>query len=156
MRVVIDSSVFVGLVNPLDHRRAQAISLLQAIQARPCTLFYLDCVGAESITTILRRLSEQQRSQEIDEIFNRLQQMLKPSQIVWVFPEVPQMFQEILALMQMSNGSLNFNDALIALACRAYGVPAIASFDTDFDQIPWLRRLALPGDVAALTDVTAG
>jgi predicted nucleic acid-binding protein len=43
-----------------------------------------------------------------------------------------------------SSGTLNFNDALIALACRERGIPAIASFDADFDQVPWLRRLARP------------
>ncbi len=46
-----------------------------------------------------------------------------------------------------SIGALNFNDALIALACRERGIPSIASFDADFDQVPWLRRLARPEDV---------
>jgi predicted nucleic acid-binding protein len=42
---------------------------------------------------------------------------------------------------------LNFNDALIALACRERSIPAIASFDPDFDQVSWLRRLARPDDL---------
>ena len=49
--------------------------------------------------------------------------------------------------MQSSGGALNFNDALIALACRERGIPAIASFDADFDQVSWLQRLARPEDV---------
>jgi predicted nucleic acid-binding protein len=40
--------------------------------------------------------------------------------------------------------ALNFHDALIALACRERDIPAIASFDADFDQVPWLRRLSAP------------
>ncbi|MFQ6016158.1 MAG: PIN domain-containing protein [Anaerolineae bacterium] len=39
---------------------------------------------------------------------------------------------------------MNFNDALIALACRERGIPAIASFDADFEQVAWLRHLAPP------------
>jgi predicted nucleic acid-binding protein len=39
---------------------------------------------------------------------------------------------------------LNFNDALISLACRERNIPAIASFDADFDQVAWLHRLATP------------
>ena len=51
--------------------------------------------------------------------------------------------------MRSSSGALNFNDAIIALACRERGIPAIASFDADFDPIPWLRRLARPEDVTS-------
>jgi predicted nucleic acid-binding protein len=50
--------------------------------------------------------------------------------------------------MRSSSGALNFHDALIALACRERGVPAIASFDPDFDQVTWLRRLTVPEDVS--------
>ena len=40
-----------------------------------------------------------------------------------------------------------FRDALIALACRERGISAIASFDADFDQVPWLKRIAQPEDI---------
>lgn len=49
--------------------------------------------------------------------------------------------------MQTSKGELNFNDALIALACRERGITLIASFDPDFDHVPWLKRVAQPTDV---------
>jgi predicted nucleic acid-binding protein len=42
------------------------------------------------------------------------------------------------------DGVLNFYDALIALACREREIPVIASFDPDFDLIPWLNRLTSP------------
>ena len=41
-------------------------------------------------------------------------------------------------------------DALIALACRERGIPRIASFDADFDQVEWLQRLTKPADVDAI------
>lgn len=37
---------------------------------------------------------------------------------------------------------LNFNDALIALACEELDVSVILSFDGDFDHIAWLKRIA--------------
>ena len=46
-------------------------------------------------------------------------------------------------------GMLNFHDALIALACQERGIHVIASFDGDFDQVKWLRRLASLEDVTA-------
>jgi predicted nucleic acid-binding protein len=146
--VVIDSSVFVGLLNPLDHRHRQAVSLLQALQDNRCDLYYLDCVVAESLSTVMRRLSEQQRAHEIQPTFQRLSTLIPVERINWVYPEVPRLHQEILHLMQTSGGALNFNDTLIALACREQQVPAIASFDTDFDSIPWLHRLSNPTELS--------
>ncbi len=52
--------------------------------------------------------------------------------------------------MKSSSGELNFNDALIALSCREREISAIASFDTDFDEIGWLRRIETSDDVAHL------
>lgn len=49
--------------------------------------------------------------------------------------------------MHSSDGKLNFNDALMALACRERAILVIASFDADFDLIPWLKRVASPGDL---------
>jgi len=67
--------------------------------------------------------------------------------ITWIMPDAPRLYAEALALMRLSAGALNFNDALIALACRERGILAIASFDPDFDQVCWLRRLARPDDL---------
>jgi predicted nucleic acid-binding protein len=62
-------------------------------------------------------------------------------------PDAPRLYPEIIALIRSSSGVLNFNDALIALACRERGIEAIASFDGDFDQVDWLRRLSRPEDL---------
>ena len=37
---------------------------------------------------------------------------------------------------------------LIALSCHHRGIPLIASFDRDFDQLSWLRRVAQPDDLS--------
>jgi predicted nucleic acid-binding protein len=67
----------------------------------------------------------------------------------WILPDVPRLYPAALDLIRSSAGALNFNDALIALACQERGIPAIASFDEDFDQVAWLRRLAGPVDIRA-------
>ena len=38
-------------------------------------------------------------------------------------------------------------DVLIALCCRELGVGFILSFDSDFDDIDWLIRIADEGDI---------
>lgn len=67
--------------------------------------------------------------------------------LTWILPDVPRLYPEVLELMRTTSGELNFNDALLALVCRERGIPAIASFDADFDQVAWLKRVANPEDV---------
>jgi predicted nucleic acid-binding protein len=62
--------------------------------------------------------------------------------------DVPRLFNEIVDLVRSSSGELNFNDALIALSCYEREITAVASFDADFDRVPWLMRLARPEDVS--------
>lgn len=145
--VVIDSSVLVGLINPVDHRHHEAVKLVMALQENKLSLVYLDCVIAESITTISRRLAEKLRQSELPSILAALNNTIPEKQINWVYPEARRFYAAILQLMQDTKGELNFHDALIALACQDHGIKMIASFDSDFDQIAWLRRLAVPNDI---------
>jgi predicted nucleic acid-binding protein len=69
--------------------------------------------------------------------------------ITWILPDVPHLYPEIINLIRSSSGALNFHDALIVLTCREREIPAIASFDADFDQVTWLRRLTAPDDVVS-------
>ena len=38
-------------------------------------------------------------------------------------------------------------DALIALSCRHRGISVIASFDGDFDNVVWLKRVERSSDL---------
>jgi predicted nucleic acid-binding protein len=67
--------------------------------------------------------------------------------LTWILPDVPAFYHPALEIMRASSGELNFNDALIALACREREISAIASFDSDFDRIDWLQRIAAPDDL---------
>jgi predicted nucleic acid-binding protein len=49
--------------------------------------------------------------------------------------------------MESFGGELNFNDNLIALLCQEQTIPLLASFDKDFDKVPWLKRVATAADV---------
>jgi predicted nucleic acid-binding protein len=62
--------------------------------------------------------------------------------IVWISGEAEPLYDEIIELVVSSSGELNFHDASIALSCRELGIPFMASFDADFDNISWLTRLA--------------
>jgi hypothetical protein len=38
----------------------------------------------------------------------------------------------------------------VALGCRELGIECIATFDSDFDSIAWLKRLSSANDIASL------
>jgi predicted nucleic acid-binding protein len=147
VNVVIDSSVLVGLLVPNDVWHSQATALWNAIKSAGHTGLYLDCVIAETISVATRRLREKKLAAEVETLLERLNAQVTIGDITWILPDVPGLYADVLALIRSSSGELNFNDALIALACRERGIPAIASFDADFDRVPWLRRLSRSGDI---------
>jgi predicted nucleic acid-binding protein len=113
-------------------------------------MLYFDCVVAEAVSAAVRRLYEKKREHEVDSLLlKRLDTYATVDTITWVLPDVPRLYAKVIGLMQSSGGELNFNDALIALACRERDISAIASFDADFDQVSWLHRLATPADLTA-------
>jgi predicted nucleic acid-binding protein len=140
VEVVIDSSVLVGLLVPNDLWHSQAVALWEAIKAAGHVGLFLDCVAAESVSVATRRLQEKGRLADVQPLLDRLNVQVPSEAITWVLPDVPHLYPEVLDLIRSSSG---------ALACRERSIPAIASFDADFDQVGWLRRLARPEDVTA-------
>lgn len=148
MKVAVDASVLVGLINPRDLWRSQALVIHRALLDANAELFYFDCVTAEAISAAVRRLREKGRHADVQALLDRLDEQVPRDSITWILPDVPALYADILAIIRTSSGELNFNDALIALACRERDIPALASFDADFDQVSWLKRLATPDDLS--------
>ncbi len=145
--IVLDSSFLVALLVPNDAWHSQAVTLWEAIKAAGYTGVHFDCVVAETVSVATRRLYEKGLRDDVQLLLDRLHVQTPAKAITWIFPNVPRLYAGILALIQSSSGELNFNDALIALACRERGIPAIASFDAGFDHVAWLKRAAEPGDL---------
>ncbi len=149
--IAIDTSVLVGLINPQDVWHHTAQQLNQALQAGDTAVILFDCVLAEAASVIVRRLHEKKQFTAVDTFLQQLHQQYPAESLTWIFPTVSNFYGDILLLMRSTNGTLNFIDALIALACRERSIPTIASFDTDFDTIPWLTRLSQPEQLAKIT-----
>ena len=128
-------------MNTLDHRHVQAKRLVDDLQLASANLIYFDCVVAESVSTILRRLHEKQQFTAIQQLLDAVADTFPPERLTWIMPDTPRLYTQILALIESSSGELNFNDALIALACRERNISVLASFDADFDSIEWLQRI---------------
>jgi len=147
VKIAIDTSVLIGLINPRDLWRSQAIALHDALLAANVDLLYFDCVAAEAISAAARRLHEKKLGTDVADLINNLKSQVPTETLTWILPDAPRFYSDALDLIRSSAGALNFNDALIALACREREIPAIASFDADFDSITWLRRVARAEDL---------
>ena len=150
MRVAIDSSVLVALLDQRDLWHVKAQTLYNALLEAEITPVYFDCVTAEAVSATVRRLHEQGRAAQVPVLLGRLNTQAPHETLTWIFPDVPRLYPQVLELIRSSSGELNFNDALIALACREREIPAIASFDAGFDQVAWLERLAQAADVSVV------
>jgi predicted nucleic acid-binding protein len=134
----------VGLLDPRDIWRSQAEAILNALLGAGITPVYFDCVAAEAVSAAARCLRERGCAAEVSTLLDRLTECVPHESLTWILADVPVFCTSVLAIMRASSGKLNFNDGLIALACRERNIPSIASFDADFDKVDWLRRIAGP------------
>jgi predicted nucleic acid-binding protein len=153
IQIGIDTSVLIGLLDAKDVWHGTAVLLKQALQDHRADVAVFDCVLAEAVSTIARRIHEQRRVADLNQFVDCLLNEYSTDDVLWVLPDVPALYKEIIELVRSSQGMLNFNDALIAISCRERGISLIASFDGDFDHVSWLKRVVQPDDLAGLGSV---
>lgn len=150
LKVGLDTSFIIGLLDDRDMFHLPAVALQSTFSGHNIRPYVFDCVLSEPISTLARRTHEKRRGVEFAAIVEMIRQQFPAKAINWVCPDLPGLFDDVLALVQTSLGEINVNDALIAISCRNRKIPCAASFDTDFDQIPWLARLSTPEDLSAV------
>ena len=134
MEIVVDSSVLVGMLVPNDVWHARTVELWAAIEENGHRAIVLDCVVAEATSVAVRRLREKGLVAEVQTLLDSLDAYVPYDMITWILADARRLYSQVLGLVRSSSGELNFNDALMALACRERDIPAIASFDGDFDR----------------------
>lgn len=149
-RVIVDANVLVALADARDKWHRLALSLRDALVAAQARMVYFDCVINEAISVIGRRAEEQNRSDQFDDLLDRVVQQVPLDSITWVSGESERLFSEILDLCRQHGGRLNFNDSLLALLCGEREIRYVASFDGDFDALPGLTRLSDPARILAM------
>ena len=143
-RIALDTNFVVGLIDDHDLWCVPALALQADLAAKEFVPVIFDCVMTEVISVVARRTHEKRRAASLPALLERIRTQFPANALVWLYPDLPKLYDEVVALVEQSGGELNFNDALIALACRDRNIPYLASFDADFDQIAWLKRLARP------------
>ncbi len=149
LKIGLDASFVVGLIDEKDVWHTQASALQAAISASNGQCYIFDSVLAEVISTLARRIHEKRRKTDLPVLLAQIRAQFPARSITWLYPDLPTLYDAVLDLVEQSAGELNFNDALIALSCRNRSIPCLASFDVDFDQVVWLKRLAQVTDIPA-------
>lgn len=138
---ILDACVLVGPLNPRDVWPALAEPLLAAFLPAGITPVYFGCVAAGAVSAAARRLRDKGRGDEVWTLIARMPEHAPPESLARILPDVPALYDRVLDLMRGSSGELNFNDALVALACRERGTPVIACFDAAFEGVDRLTRI---------------
>jgi predicted nucleic acid-binding protein len=147
---VVDTNVLVGLLDERDKWHDISVALRDKLSEAKVELVYFDCVINEVISVLARRTHEQKRPEQLEALLNQLDRLIPVSDITWASGEVRRLYSEVVSLVRISSGKLNFHDALIALICREQGVFALISLDRDFDELDWLTRIERAAQVAEM------
>ncbi|MBI4594992.1 MAG: PIN domain-containing protein [Candidatus Tectomicrobia bacterium] len=148
-RVALDTSVLVGLVDSRDIWHPVSVTLRDALKGVQAQIVYFDCVIGEAINVLARRAKERKRSSEFTELLTQVVSQVTEESIIWISRETKRFYPEMISLVRDSIGALNFNDTLLALGCRELAVEFIATVDSDFDSVAWLKRLSSPNDITS-------
>lgn len=139
--IIFDSNVLIPLLDERDVLRHNAKALFFSIGKAGLEICILDCVLSESISVICRRHEEQKRKLIIKELIEKIGALVNPNRIFWSYESIRTLYPKILKIIEEHNGKLNFHDALIALFAQENDISMIASFDKDFDEITWIKRV---------------
>src|SRR5262249_27179672 len=103
-QIGIDTSVLIGILDPKDKWHRVAVELQQALKKRNADIAMFDCVLAESVSTMARRMHEQNRIVEFAQVVERLSRDYPQSRTVWILPGVPIYYDEVVSLVLTSQG----------------------------------------------------
>ena len=146
-QAVIDTNVLVAITDSHDKWHEKAMAIFDMVNTEGLQIVYFDCVLSETISVMGRRAEEQKRSDQFPALLDRLMEKIPVENITWNSFNIRKNYLELTKLIRDYFGLLNFNDSLIAFSCRDLDIRLIISFDTDFDQIPWLQRISSPYDI---------
>lgn len=139
--VIYDTNFILALIDESDKWHNKATSVQNLIRKDNVKKVYFDCVINEVLSVIGKRLEEKRKSREFKRLLQKVSSYFSKTEISWIYIKTKEWFDEITALMLKHEGRINFHDAMISLAAREFRIDHIVSFDRDFDEIGWLKRI---------------
>ncbi len=135
--VILDTSFLIACLCKRDVHHGRGRKLYAHIRGR-YRLVIPDIVFGETVSVLARRSKEWKF--KFRDLLNDLKEMCpRPAKFAGYMLT---RFEDILALVEETDGSLDFNDALLVVGAREEGIGKIATFDRDFEG--YLEVLTVP------------
>ena len=133
-RAILDTSFLVACLcgRDIHHKRAREIFRKRLTGLIPIVP---DVVFGEAISVLARRAKEWHFN--FSEALRKLRRICPHPARYAVY--LLEKFDDIIELVEETDGKLNFNDALIVIGANEEGIRKIVSFDSDFDD--YLERI---------------
>lgn len=138
--VIVDTNVIVSLIDEKDKWHNRSLELIARADSEGWKGVILDLILFEAISVISKRLNERGRPDDVSEKIDKIVEIFL-KQVTWTGNMIGLWFGEIIDIVKRSNGRLNFNDAFIVVFCLKNGINFILSFDRDFDEIDFIKRI---------------
>jgi len=146
--VIVDTNVIVSFIDEKDKWHNRSLELIARADSEGWKGVILDLILFEAISVISKRLNERGRLPKgslspTDDVSEKIDKIVEIflKQVTWTGNMIGLWFGEIIDIVKRSNGRLNFNDAFIVVFCLKNGINFILSFDRDFDEIDFIKRI---------------
>ncbi len=154
-KVIFDTSFIVGFIDEQDIWHKQASLINEKILLGEFNEVVFDCVINETISVLTKRQFERKKRDKTVGLINRLLKHIPKENITWVYPEIERLYDNIIKTVKVTNGILNFHDALIVEASNELEIPYIVSFDKGFDKTE-LTRIKDAEDIMEIIKIHGG
>lgn len=130
--ILIDSNIFMYASGAPHRNKVPSVNILHSI----ARLEFSACVNAEILQEILHRYRAIDRWDEGREVYSLARKIIPV-----VEPVTAEIIEKAAGLMDLYPG-LMVRDCVHAAHCILAGLEGICSFDSDFDEIEGVRRIA--------------
>ena len=132
----MDSSLFVALSNKRDNLHGRAVLMMKEIlNYNYGKIFFSDYIFDESFTLFLARTKNFKGAIDFGNTLLKSKDLnrLEVDAVV---------FSEAWGLINAARAPISFTDATSVVLMQKFRIQHIASFDSDFDKIPQIKRIS--------------
>ena len=141
--VVLDANVIVAWLDDADVLAPRAREVMRRLKDEGAELVLVDIAVTEALSVLCRRAKQRRTSPpDLTAAIGKVRSWVERGAIRWLAREHERMMPEVLAVVESTAGTLNFNDALLVVLQREAAIGEVASFDAGFDAVAGFARVS--------------
>lgn len=141
-KVILDANVVIGHLDDQDSLHDRAEALAERIRANGDTLQVIDLTLQEAISVLCRRTTQRkQNPPNLAQILQRVRVWLERGLVGFTQSKLEPLFSEVLELIELSGGALNYNDAALVVLQQRGLIGEVATFDAVLASFPGFRTI---------------